>query len=741
MSPSEIIQQRLTNAKITEAAIIDETFDGISSEVLGSGLDDFVSALEEGELLAEVQKICAEIKEATDFDLDSARALWAGRDAWSPALKPHAQLLYNTYAQRSQTLSQLAANLEQVGLRVHTLGVETPIPHQVGLVFLDYCLEPEKDLQLAGIRQEQLATSGRTDQSAGSEMLAERIARRLADLGVDRPFLVLISDRKELTSVQNDFRLRTNYLGGTFACLAKMKAADQEALYFHLGCWGIGHPALGPIRQFFEAVVGSVDKTSNEFKQALLALDAQDYSFIQRLSLSADGEPLGEYMLDLIGAALSHRLRAQAGVLAAREVLDRQHFVSHLPSATQPSSALRKLYHDALTDPGVGDLAPHPLHHLESPQPAAPLPKVTLGDIFASNHTLPVLMVVNAACALQFSPANPGRCGDPELSIFLIRGKLESLSESISNTAVKRTELFEFDGTAYRILWDPKHVISVLWGEFGAWCAEKQYRRVGRLAVAHALSVQQTWTADVGRVGVMTTPPLTEPADFQIYLADQTGLMQPHGPRVAGQVILGNCRKEDKLVDCFVLTGEGMSLLRDALAQASAQSRMFADQVPAGPHQGVKAGALRKRAESAGLLRNDWNYWFELVEQEQELRREAGARAVKGPGVFLWQAYPRGKKMETLGNKVLIVVDILRPESPDAPLPQAGAEASGGQSDQGQKESFVPEAGPLKSVAPPATAEATAAQANPSAAPPAAPLARELEGPKVEPKLDAGSGP
>jgi len=670
----EIIKQRLKNAKITEAAIIDDTFDEISSEMLGNGFDTFVGALEDSEVFREVQVICAGLEEATDFDVDRARELWAARNAWGERVKPHAELLFNNYVQRLATLNHLAANLEQLELKVYKLGANTAPPKSVSLVFLDYCLQPEKEVALAETRLQQITTAGRTAQGIASELLAETIAKRLVDLGVDRPFLVLISDRTELSQVHDDFRRRTKYLGGTFACLGKTKASDQETLYFHLGCWGIGHPALGPIRQFFDAALTSMDKTAIEFKETLLALDAQDYSFIQRLSLSADGEPLGEYMLDLLGAALSHRLRSQKEVCDAKTVLDGQHFSTHLPSVTQPSSELRRLYQDATTEPNVGELAPHPLHKLQTPLPPLLVPRLILGDILAKNENEPVYMVLNAGCDLQFSPISPDRHADPDLPIYLMPGKLEPLSHSTSNPAAKRTELFELHNKPYRIVWDHKHVFTVALGQFQKWCEDKQYQRVDRLALVQALAMQQIWTSDSGRVGLMVTPPLTESADFQVYLRNAENKLEPFEGRIRGQVILGSHLRENKHVEWFFLTREGMLQLHAALKTVSGRFKLF-EQAAVEPRKTEKIAELQRLGSRADSSVHDWESWFQLLEREHELPRSAGPRApsnsAKMPVAFCWQTYPAGKGIQEFGGKnVFMVIDILRPEVPDH-LPDA----------------------------------------------------------------------
>jgi len=679
----DFIKQRLKTSKITHAAIIDDVFDGVPNEALETGMDSFIMAIsDDAELLGEVQKFCKDLKEAEDFDLECGRQLWSCRDQWNEALRPHAQLLFNVYQQRFDTLVRLADNLGQLGLEVHRLGTRETVPAGVPLVFLDYCLQPERDAQLLVLKQEELAESGTTQVKQEPGLLAVKIAGQLASLGAQRPFLVLISDRAELTEVRAEFRRRTDYLASTFACLSKAQASDHESLYIQLGCWGVGQPALLAIHEFFEAVMGSLKATSEDFRQALLELDAQDYSFIQRLSLSDDGEPLGDYMLDLIAAAISYRLRDQPAVRTARIALDGQRFSEHLPSSAQPSPQVRRLYQQVLTDPGIEDLAPHPLQHLQNPQVSPPMPRLALGDIFANSDHRVVFMVVNPACDLQFSPINPKRLADPTLPIYLIPGHLEAFNQSADSKAIARTELFELDGLAFRVLWDHKRVFTVLLGEFETWCRSGGYRRVTRLGLVHALAVQHTWTADLGRVGVPVTPPLTNPGDFRMFLRSADSTLEPFGERVRGQVILGRFRRKGELVDCFILTVDAVSYLRDALENAAKRFQAFAATVPAGPHQAAKSGVLQKLAQQALTARGATTYWYGLLEREQELKRVDGNKwspedHLKTPLAFWWQGYPQGKNIKQFGGgEIVLVIDILAPETPDSSLGPIQEEAN-----------------------------------------------------------------
>jgi hypothetical protein len=161
-----------------------------------------------------------------------------------------------------------------------------------------------------------------------------------------------------------------------------------------------------------------------------------------------------------------------------------------------------------------------------------------------------------------------------------------------------------------------------------------------------------------------------------MFLRDADGKLEPFGERVRGQVILGRFRRKDELVDCFILTVDAVSDLRDALENAARRFQEFAVTVPAGPYQAGKSGALQKLAQQAQTAKGAIDYWYGLLEREQELKRVDGNKwspdeHLKSPLTFWWQAYPEGRPINKFGGgDILLVVDILAPERPDiAPIP------------------------------------------------------------------------
>jgi hypothetical protein len=312
---ASIIERRFRNAGILKVAIIDDAYDGITNEIIADTIDDFVAALNKEEHLAEVQKLCPAVVDPDSFDLDAAKILWEKRSDWPETITALTRALYSIQFQRLGRLDALAATLSKLKLTPVPLGISAKIDDDVKLVFLDYQLEPEKEAALA-----QTDAQALVEENVGAghrKTRAEEIAQILSARGANRPYLVLISTLANLSDLQAAFRERTSYVGGTFGFLVKESAGNEHDLLFHLRSWGIGHPALPAVTNFISAVANSAEEIAGRFRKTLLELDAQDYSFLQRLSLTADGEPLGDYILHLLSESLSHRLRNHKDVVTA----------------------------------------------------------------------------------------------------------------------------------------------------------------------------------------------------------------------------------------------------------------------------------------------------------------------------------------------------------------------------------------------------------------------------------------
>lgn len=515
----EALQIRLAAAGISKVAVIDDAFDDRNLIALVDGVDQFLANAEASddwlEQLASNEISCSS-RDA--FESDGLIALWRKRTLFQGSLGEAIKALFLNAEAKLRFPAQVAENLKQLGLVVECFDMPTapksegPLEKKlegVQLVFLDYDLEGEDNLELASSTRR-------------SYVIAKALARRREDT----PFLVLFSSLPGVSEEAETFRQEAFYLRGSFLFLRKVDAADFDTLCQRLEPSCVWCRDIGHFQHFFVTLRDRLREVSEDVERRFLQLDVQDYAHFQHVALQKDGAPLGEYMLELFGAVLSHEFRDGAKVTDARTSLDRIDLSKqHLPFHTQPTPPMERIYRSVLTEPGisVGPALPHPhaagrtieqgsAHH-EMP------PLLMLGDIFANSPEKPVYVVMNPACDLQYSMSER----DPkwDLSVFLLFGTLESLAVPSSKPNLsERMRWLRYRNIDYRVLWDSRIVETVPLVDFNRWQTEKKYERIARLSLPFSLALQQKWLANLGRVGLPVSPPIHDAQDLEVFVPD-----------------------------------------------------------------------------------------------------------------------------------------------------------------------------------------------------------------------------
>ena len=655
----DVVRQRLQINSITKAAIVDDTFDGITEASFeNNDLSTFEDSLGEEAVMAEFRKLLPEYNEDERLDLDAARKLWELRPQWAGALIAHAQRLFNRFQTQNDRLARISAALKKVGVEVVELGIPKDLKALDGipLVFLDYQLESEAELK----RAKEKALQANLPEAGPKK--SQEIALQLAK-SATRPFLVLISSIA-LDEIQNDFRERANYMRGTFGVLSKKDAGEEQVLFVHLYSWGVGHPALRAISDFISAFGQRSAVVSADFTRGILRLDVQDYSFIQRLSLSMDGEPLGEYFLQLLTESLSHRIRNDKALITARKTLDALHFNEHLSSAVQPSGTVSSLYSEALTDRGPEPLENHPLQHLQDPPIEKPLPRIMQGDLFYNKKSKKVYVIMNCGCDLQFSPVNKHRLPDPETTLLLVEGDALPYSKRPPEIEQLRTEPFLIDEAPHRICWHPKRVKPMAHQDLRKWCEDCGFERIGRLRDLQAASIQQAWASKNARVGLPVTPPFFSAADFELYVVTKGDAGKDVFTRVSrgiGEVILSqHWSTTTELSDSFIFTSSGVESLSTGLPKAV--ELLAAEVEKALPAK--KPGAQSQRANAEMLANNSSSFYF-LMAQEHALPDKGKHTVLTGVPVTVFNSADFLAGEIKSPNKAFLILNII-PQSQEA---------------------------------------------------------------------------
>src|SRR5579884_143734 len=527
------IATHLRNAGITKAIIIDDIYDPPNLDTHRDGIADFWdTVLRDPETLEELRGLKPNINDPSEFDNELLSQLWQQREIL-PKLGPILKSgLFVGKIGDLATLQPLCDSLSELGIEPVPIGSEQPLPSEpFKLVFIDYILGP------------------------GSSEAVHRANGRAMDIyhnvpaDADKPFIVLMSSKPDAEAAKDNFRNASKLLGGLFGYVPKNDLRDKERLYLHLAIWAIGMPTRHEIQHFVEAVESAAESAKEHFVQRVRALGFEDYVNIQWLSLQSEGHPLGDYMLWLYKSLLAYLLHDNPRVLEQQKKLDAMAFEQFTPSQSGPSPQLAEIYRFALTEPGVGEVGPHPRASGDNAEPL-----LCLGDLFFKEQSHEVLMVINAACDLAYSPGTK-RAFPRERSILLLHGMLQRYEEIDTSDSI-RTDLFNHEGKAYRILWDHRRVISKPYGEIKEWLSHERYSRKSRLSLPYALQVQQAFTLGIMRIGMPIKPPHFRHADVEVYCANEDDNYMLVGETIHDGVLIIRRKMEhqDKDEDLFLLT-------------------------------------------------------------------------------------------------------------------------------------------------------------------------------------------
>lgn len=491
----------LSGKQIDAITIIDDAFDSCPSykDFSNAQLEGLLAEVQLNSLLGEFKKAGLEISDANDIDDKAMEWLWNQKESATPIGALVESELGPIVNEKTFILDIFCELLEkELAVKITKLGSkDTFTCTDAKIVFIDYYLGANLDPAAVN----------------NSKESAKNIYNTYAD-EPNKPLIVLMSSQNIDEEVRTSFRDESGLLGGMFEFISKNDIADRNKIILKLGAIAQSLPLSCQIQHFVEAIENGMEEAKVKFIQGIKRLGLEDYVYIQKLSLQEDGHPLGDYMLWLYSAYFGHLLFEENETIKNKQKeLDKLTFTQLTPCQKKPTLNLAEIYKSALFSK-ADDVGEHP----RTPE-GSKNTYLNLGDLFIKDHQNDVLMVINAQCDLAFAPDNKKRLFKPNRTILLIQGKLHPLSDKIDKEADTkiRTELFEYDGKAYKILWDTKSILSQPYGRIKSWLKMKGYKRESCLRLPFALEVQHAFASDLTRVGMPVSPPIYKPVKVCLF--------------------------------------------------------------------------------------------------------------------------------------------------------------------------------------------------------------------------------
>ena len=455
------------------------------------------------------------------------------------------------------------------------------------LVFIDFYLEKNK-------------ADGELAITIASRIEEERDPHQVQQI-------VLMSSLDSVRSFRREFRRSAGIQGSAFAFVAKDDLDEPWKVRAHLRMFAGARPHSGTIGEYIKAAKESLGNAHERLIGVLNDLDLGDYAYIQKLSLQADGHPLGDYLSWLFSShlaalAFEHDLRKQ------QAEVDKIEFEEMLISPVEPSTIVASLYHDALFERNVGALGPHPREAEGGAYRDVPL--VGLGDVFLDAGRTRAVVILSADCDLAFAP-NAERKPDREMPVLVVEGTPRRIDDAKADSDAPATEGVRHGSEVYRIDWEFKSYRTVPLGELEDYLAKKEVdvSERDRLRPLYALKLQNDFGRQLLRPGHPVMPPFRKGV---------RGIIARSGPEAElvddlGDLFLSSALEGSKRTVRFTpaLAGRlkaALGVLHGDLV-ASLPNEGDGDQ---GEENGIP-GFLRQKVEAIGRVLDSEDNWVGLL--------------------------------------------------------------------------------------------------------------------------------
>jgi hypothetical protein len=580
-------------------AIIDDVYAGPNLEAVKKGLAEFCADVGADESVVQmlIERTQCNFANANGVTNEGIVALYNCRNQLAD-MAEQLDKLFLDFDQRRNEVATIEENLKAHGFNADNIktfqsvqDLFTGEPFQ--LVFLDLLLAKGE---------------------AESQQIAKEIYEKF------KAFILLMSNSPIANPQQIEgFRRQTRLLNGFFEFRAKSELCDKEQFRIHIETLPKDPEVCHAVHNFVMALeealggqiaeppmsVGEVPPDAAvsilpQFMHTLRALGLHDYALLCELTLRNEGQPLGDYMMRLLGSHLLAQLLSNTGVRKAVVALDKLRFTEFLPFRDELSPSFHHMYADATTEAITGPWEPHPWSLVAQPTPggaeaeepvadepgesggttaspsdegvpASPeeqaeseilsllgiqddekeLPYVQLGDLLIKDEKSLVFAVLSASCELQFVPTHVHKDRERlrDDTVLLVPGRLRTVGDPQAKKSQTTAGLVEWNNTAYCIDWFDGKLLGIPHCLLRKLLQDRGYVHHRRLQTARALELQQAVLSKLSRIGLEVRPPF--PRDIKITLfgrqADQS-FVQLGNALVQGGLLFHGRKPEQRVL-------------------------------------------------------------------------------------------------------------------------------------------------------------------------------------------------
>jgi hypothetical protein len=433
----------------------------------------------------------------------------------------------------------------------------------------------------------------------------ERALGRVKDVVIKRrmapPIVILMSASRRLTELGPTVRDGAELLGCQFRMMRKSELGDADATLEKMYELVISYPDSLRLNTFVEAWDKGLENARKEFLRTIRTLDLADYANMQALILDAEGQPVGDYVIDLYDLYLHNIIEGDKDLIRAAKGLNAIVWNEYPPAQFMPSVEGGDImdgviFHNEIRtetetelDTGSKLIRLGDVFLANAPRDGAPIPAVAVteehvrpgdqvseattvaqpeaNDQHANAELVPtaglrhVFVVLSQACDLLH--------GDTDRALML-RGEAKPYDwkQHDNKKQVPRTPLMKSGGHKFVIEWDLLAPEAWPLDDLPRFLGERGYRLVRRFRTPFALQLQQEFIGRLGRVGTLAALPARYPAAVKIFIRNaqrrallvaETGLGQEDAVCLVGRT------KRNQLKEWLLLSERFLKQLREAL--------------------------------------------------------------------------------------------------------------------------------------------------------------------------------
>lgn len=405
------------------------------------------------------------------------------------------------------------------------------------------------------------------------------------------PLVFLMSASSRLDELAPKVRDEAELLGCQFRTIRKSELANGSTTLERLYDLAVCYPDSQRLNHFVAEWESALKSSQVSFLKTIRALDLPDYANMQALTLDAEGEPVGDYVIDLYDLFLHKVIEGQSGLIKAAKDLNNIQWDQYPPAQFMPSESLMDmmdgaLFYDEERTRIEADITNDPTF-------------VRFGDVFLSTAAPPIVVAPPAPAqapapgaadpaaareeAVQ-GPPSPSRYVYMVLSqscdlirggadrVLLLRGVANPLTwRQHSNAFSKpRTPVMNVGDRRFVIDWDILSPETWPLADMSGKLERSEVTLVRRFRLPFASQLQQLFLGNLGRVGTLAAVPSRYPAGLRVFLkaGDGKAKLVHQCALHSGEAVCLVGRSKNELKEWLLLSAQTRKNLRDIFTEA-----------------------------------------------------------------------------------------------------------------------------------------------------------------------------